>query len=478
MPARRRRRRPVRAGSLRWRRAAAGAKRRALSEPARERPRWHSAAAGFLREHDPADFVDELLRVEGLVGPVVRAGVTAACLVVRRVAAREHDDRRPGVAQAKLLRERVPVLSTERGVDDADLRVLGHLADRPLRRVGSDDSEVLTGEGDLEDLSHRDAVVDSEQCLGHGASPIESREKKKCRRYALRRPGAASDCAEVRQVVSSYLLLSPNARETLGRAAATSSGLVDVSSQDWFRRKPASGRGRRRTAQGQPGAERFVARRGRASALRALLEPRERPRREGEDHRRRPGRHLADAAGARRRPRRARSRGPGPACRQGVARARRDCPRGRARRRRGQALGHLDRAVRSGRDGRVDCRPRSHARRGGHARPARARGPWQARARARQERPAAGHRRRPSPRQGDERTRRLHALVDGEEGAPPGVPLPSRASPLPRHRPRHPEGPDDRLRISSKTAATASAARSNAARAAVTPSAARRRNAR
>ena len=70
------------------------------------------------------------------------------------------------------------------------LRPIPELPERALSVLGGDDLKILATKSDLEDLSHRDAVVDSEQGLGHGSSPIL--------RFGI-------DCAEVGQPVSSYL---------------------------------------------------------------------------------------------------------------------------------------------------------------------------------------------------------------------------------------------------------------------------------
>ena len=133
------------------------------------------SAARFLREDDLADLVDQLLRVEGLVGPVVGACVASTILIVRRIAAREHDDGRGRAAPSQLLRERVAVIAriaTENGVHDEDPGVVPELSESALSVLGGDDLKILATKSDLEDLSHRDAVVDSEQGLGHWSSPI------------------------------------------------------------------------------------------------------------------------------------------------------------------------------------------------------------------------------------------------------------------------------------------------------------------
>jgi hypothetical protein len=123
-------------------------------------------AAGRARVDRLLHLVDQRLRVERLVGVVVRAGFLAARLVVRSVAAREQDDRGARLLRAELLGEPVAVLASEARVDDdrvglADFR---HGRGRAFR---GDDSEVIARESDLQGFAHRDAVIDGEQGFGH-----------------------------------------------------------------------------------------------------------------------------------------------------------------------------------------------------------------------------------------------------------------------------------------------------------------------
>ncbi len=155
--------------------------------------------------------VEEPLCVEGLVGVVVRARLAPAVRVVGAVAARQQHDGDSLVPRADLPREGVPVVALEGGVDDGCDRLLRQLREGLRGVLRHDDAEIIAGEGDLEDLAHRDAVVDSEQGLGHvGLSPLPEKWRAGC---AIVRTGG-TEC----QAIVRTALIPPELEGALDRA--------------------------------------------------------------------------------------------------------------------------------------------------------------------------------------------------------------------------------------------------------------------
>jgi hypothetical protein len=114
------------------------------------------------------------LRIEWLVGVVVRPGVPPTPRVVRIVTTGEQHDGQARIARPHFLGKRIAV-ALEGGVDDGSNWPVAHMCERALRTVGGDHAEVVASERDRENLAHRGAVVDGEEGLGHVSFSIPQR---------------------------------------------------------------------------------------------------------------------------------------------------------------------------------------------------------------------------------------------------------------------------------------------------------------
>jgi 23S rRNA pseudouridine1911/1915/1917 synthase len=120
-----------------------------------------------------------LLGIERLVHEVVRPCVAALRRIVGVVTTREEENGHGRVTTTYLPAESVSIVGADESIDEHDAGLFAHPCECALRVRRSDDTKFVPAEGDLEDLSHRGAVIDDEQGLGHwGGSPRPRKESE------------------------------------------------------------------------------------------------------------------------------------------------------------------------------------------------------------------------------------------------------------------------------------------------------------